>query len=128
MHRTVSKEPPSEEVKIQFKTRPVQSEHGAQLVPVVIHELPLDRPINLRLSVFFHQSSNWVDVEAEIPRAKGLELRQLRDDFVFAQVLHGEESIEEQCTVRCPKTGASRKGKNVCIECSSGSGTVKVCC
>jgi len=93
-----------------------------------IHDLPTNTPVNLRLMVFFHKSQEWVGVEARIPRAKGFQVQQLSEEHVFGQVLHEEGPLEEQCTVTCPKSGESRTGKNVCIECSSGRGTVKVCC
>jgi len=93
-----------------------------------VYSLPENVPLKLKLAVFFHEFQEWVGVEAEIPRAKGLQVQQISERYVFGKVLHGEESLEEQCTVRCPISGESRTGRNVCIECSSGHATVKVCC
>jgi hypothetical protein len=121
----------SADITVQFRTHAVpedRSASSARLVPVEIFALPHDKLIKLKVQVFFHASNKWVEVSAEALGAEGVKVQQLNDAFVRADIIHRKGVVEEQCTVRCPKTGESRTGRNACIECVSDAGTVKICC
>jgi hypothetical protein len=69
----------------------------------------------------------------------GLHLVQTSPDYIIGNVQHSDRETvwrpqishsdsPGQCTVACPRTGESRSGRNVCIECRTKRGTVKICC
>jgi hypothetical protein len=62
---------------------------------------------------------------------RGLHVVQLDTDYIVANIQHRERAghfENDQCTVVCPRTGESRSGRNVCIECTTKRGTIKICC
>ena len=116
------------DISLQFQTQELVLEPGAQVAPVTVYDLPADQEISLRLQVLFHKSRESVEVEAKAVGAKALEVLQQSNTFVQANLLHARSEFEGQCTVRCPRTGESRSGRGVCIECSIGAGTIRICC
>jgi hypothetical protein len=94
-----------------------------------------NRPILLILRAFFRRGrQNTAEAAVRLPAGgflKGLRVIQSKPDFLEGHLDHhgvyGGMRLD-QCTVVCPRTGESRSGRNVCIECRCTRGTVKICC
>jgi hypothetical protein len=78
-------------------------------------------------------ASDPVQVSANASGAdiKGLQIHQLRTDFVQANLVHEAfrfgRSVSDECTVSCAD-GTSRSGMGACIDCPGPRGTVRFCC
>jgi hypothetical protein len=116
------------DIKFEFRTVILPEGQATQVVPAEIFDLPQNQPVNVLLSVLFRKAQRWVEVKASSYGARALEVRQLSDTFVQADVLHGSTTAEAQCTVTCLASGESRTGPHACIECKTDGGTVKICC
>jgi hypothetical protein len=91
--------------------------------------------LSLSLRAFFRKGSqNTAEAALRLPAGgflRGLRIAQKSPDFIEGYVDHHREYrglVLDQCTVYCPRTGESRAGRNVCIECQCSRGTVKICC
>ena len=78
-------------------------------------------------------ASETVEASVQIPEGLlvGIDIVQISSERISARIRHltygGGVSLD-QCTVKCPKTGESRSGRNVCIECECAHGTIEICC
>jgi hypothetical protein len=106
---------------------PVESVSAENLPFEGILEAPEDS-WRLLIQIHFRSSGEIIQTAADIQGAEGLDVRQQGRHFVLAQVRHGAQSSQEQCTVTCLTTGESRSGKGQCIECKLTKGAVKLCC
>jgi hypothetical protein len=91
-------------------------------------EVPADKSIEFWVGVYFRRAERHVEVEAEATNALGLALHQTSSERVLADITHPPITMGGQCTVSCPTTGEHRSGTNVCIECGTPRGTVRICC
>lgn len=99
-----------------------------KLLPPTDVEIREGALVELAIDVFFRKSGENVRVRADVKDASGLHIQQIADNLVLADILHTTSAPAAQCTVRCPATGDSRTGRNVCIECGTSRGMIKICC
>jgi hypothetical protein len=119
-----------------------------QRMRFILPDQPSVPSANLRLAAVFHPEGGALrgergeEAEASVrfdPYAvSGLHIVQTSPTYIIGNVQHREEKKyppmfippdpEGQCTVACPRTGESRSGRNVCIECRASRGTIKICC
>jgi len=85
-------------------------------------------PLELRVEAKFRRSGEAASVGATVRQATGLHIQQVNHSLVLADIRHGVVETADQCTVRCIATGQSRTGRNVCIECGTPRGIIKICC
>ncbi len=98
---------------------------------------------NLSFTVAFPGASDFLRIGASAAAAWGIRVRQPSADFVLAEIIHRKRSTnldlisahvplsaQPECTVRCLNSHPPQEktGHNVCIECRSSFGTVRICC
>lgn len=87
------------------------------------------KSLHIQIGAFFRSIQQWVQTEAVVSNATGIDIVQVERTFLQVNMLHGRVSAGDgQCTVTCKTTGESRSGRNVCIECPSGIGVIRICC
>jgi hypothetical protein len=113
----------------------------ARTGPAILEFPETAEPVTLRLRAEFRNlDRDKAEATAKIipTLVAGLHVSQLNPGYIVANILHRftperrahvlrANVADDQCTVAC-HDGESRSGRNVCIECTTGHGTIKICC
>jgi len=110
--------------RISPEPRPLPTRDGGRAFTGTL-EIAKDLGTKCHITAFFREPAM---IGVDLAHARGLSLHQTRENFIFGNVDHLPEAGEGECTVWCPRSGHQKTGINVCLDCESSRGMIKICC